>query len=167
MSASRVLPQCKVPTSTISAEEDSNSPGRGRSLERKRRASDPETNVSDKLLELSTRIPKGIANDDISHKCNRPRAQLLQSNQRWSKIAFHSILHILLLSAGLASGELSRATKDMVRRWAPKLWIHHEEKFRPSNVEYFLENTRVVDQSGAVIQGSNSIGRFCLEKLAA
>ena len=34
----------------------------------------------------------------------------------------------------------------MVQFWAPKLWIHHEEKFRPSNVEYFLENTRVEDQ---------------------
>ena len=31
----------------------------------------------------------------------------------------------------------------MIERWAPKMWVHHEEVFRPSNVEYFLQNTRV------------------------
>ena len=76
-----------------------------------------------------------------------------------SAVTLASIFH-LLLTFGPASGELSQATKDMVEMWAPKLWIHHEEKFRPSNVEYFLENTRVEDQSNAVVQGGNSTDIF-------
>ena len=45
--------------------------------------------------------------------------------------------------AGYVSAEISDATKSMIEDWAPKMWVHHEEAFRPSNVEYFLKNTRV------------------------
>ena len=44
---------------------------------------------------------------------------------------------------GHVSAQVSDATRSMIERWAPKMWVHHEEVFRPSNVEYFLQNTRV------------------------
>ena len=46
-------------------------------------------------------------------------------------------------SLGNVSAQVSDATRSMIERWAPKMWVHHEEVFRPSNVEYFLQNTRV------------------------
>ena len=47
------------------------------------------------------------------------------------------------MCVGSVSAEVSDATKSMIETWAPKMWVHHEEVFRPSNVEYFLRNTQV------------------------
>ena len=62
------------------------------------------------------------------------------------------LLVVFSLLATTASGEISEETKKIVNKWAPKLWVHHEEFFKPSNVEYFLHNTRVQDQNDDVLQ---------------
>lgn len=180
-----LLPQCKIgkrKRSTLSAGEANNTSSRRRSGELKTKPSDPGTNVSNGVQEpertrfffcqkhkLYHRSPNKTT-DDSSSEC-KPQGGLLQSKKRLNNIhrklarppfpwaltaAFHSLL-FLFLTAGTASGELSQATKDMVQFWAPKLWIHHEEKFRPSNVDYFLENTQVEDAGGAVVQASPTV----------
>ena len=58
-----------------------------------------------------------------------------------SKISYIWLTDIFCL--GHVSAQVSDATRSMIERWAPKMWVHHEEVFRPSNVEYFLQNTRV------------------------
>ena len=67
-------------------------------------------------------------------------------------------LLIVFSSLATISGELSEETKKTINKWAPKLWVHHEEFFKPSNVEYFLHNTRVQDQNNAVLQENPTAG---------
>ena len=67
-------------------------------------------------------------------------------------------LLIVFSSLPAISGEVSEETKEIINKWAPKLWVHHEEFFKPSNVEYFLLNTQVQDQNDAVLQESPTAG---------
>ncbi len=52
---------------------------------------------------------------------------------------------LLLAVAGplLANGELSNKTKEMAMEWAPVIWLHSEEAFYPSTIEFQFENQQV------------------------
>ena len=176
MSKIRILPQCKIPSGngTSEGQEHDSSDFRRRSWKVKTKSSDPRTIVSNELQKPARTGLSFWQQQKCSHHCTsnnktrddcslelecKPQSNKVSTNidrklatpppSPWPPWALAAALHsllFLLLSAGVASGELSQATKEMVQRWAPKLWIHHEEKFRPSNVEYFLKNTRVEDQ---------------------
>lgn len=78
--------------------------------------------------------------------------------ERSARIVNSIFLLIVLSILGTISGEISEETKNLINKWAPKLWVHHEEFFKPSNVEYFLLNTWVQDQNDAVLQQNPTAG---------
>ena len=163
-----IQPLCKMSGSKNSSEgqEDDASSGR-KWWEQKGKPDDDETSVRDGLQKparirlLHSKDEEELPLTVYTTSDSNSSKPLFRMDKTLSKgsVALALIFH-LFLTFGPASGELSQATKDMVEMWAPKLWIHHEEKFRPSNVEYFLENTRVEDQSNAVVQGGNSTDNF-------
>ena len=40
-----------------------------------------------------------------------------------------------------AEGAVSQAAQDLIHEWGPLMWLHKEEAFFPSTVDYFLQNT--------------------------
>ena len=40
-------------------------------------------------------------------------------------------------------GEVSEAAKELALKWAPLVWLHPEDVFYPSNVDFYLENMEV------------------------
>ena len=40
--------------------------------------------------------------------------------------------------------EISKETEKLVNDWAPLIWIHPEDPFYPSNVDYHLANMEVI-----------------------
>ena len=40
----------------------------------------------------------------------------------------------------------------MIRSWAPLVWLHSEELFYPSSVDFFLPEMTVQDDQGFIIQ---------------
>ena len=40
-------------------------------------------------------------------------------------------------------GQISQKTKDMVLKWAPHVWIHSQEQFFPSSIDFYLDQMEV------------------------
>ena len=54
-------------------------------------------------------------------------------------------MHLFLLTCLLlgCKAEISKETEKLVNDWAPLIWIHPEDPFYPSNVDYHLANMEV------------------------
>ena len=50
---------------------------------------------------------------------------------------------VLCCAAAPSSAEVSGEVVEMALDWAPLVWIHSEEAFYPSTVDFFMENTEV------------------------
>ena len=74
-----------------------------------------------------------------------------------NSFSYPIIVVLIFSSLATISGEISEDAKKTIEKWAPKLWVHHEEFFKPSNVEYFLQNTQVQDQNDAVLQENPTV----------
>merc|ERR1719481_796285 len=57
----------------------------------------------------------------------------------------------LLLMFFLTSiSSYSHETKVLVTQWAPRVWLHTDEVFNPSSVDFHLSNVEVRDKSESV-----------------
>ena len=54
-----------------------------------------------------------------------------------------SALFVLLVFAGTSNADFSYETRKLISDWAPLIWIHSEDPFLPSNVDFYLENMEV------------------------
>jgi hypothetical protein len=62
------------------------------------------------------------------------------------KIFFNksNFLSLLLIIALQEKSECIRLeTKELISQWAPVIWIHPEDPFFPSNVDFYLQNMEV------------------------
>jgi hypothetical protein len=74
------------------------------------------------------------------------------------KIFFNksNFLSLLLIIALQEKSECIRLeTKELISQWAPVIWIHPEDPFFPSNVDFYLQNMEV--RQLIVVQGFPSI----------
>ncbi len=73
-----------------------------------------------------------------------------------------NFLSFLLIIALQEKSECIRLeTKELISQWAPVIWIHPEDPFFPSNVDFYLQNMEV--RHLTVIQGCptfNAINKF-------
>ena len=67
--------------------------------------------------------------------------------------AIPSFLATLLLVALIssASSEVSEDVVQMALDWAPLVWMHGEDPFYPSTVDFFLDNTEVRDDNETLV----------------
>ena len=67
--------------------------------------------------------------------------------------AIPSFLATLLLVALIASAssEVSEDVVQMALDWAPLVWMHGEDPFYPSTVDFFLDNTEVRDANETLV----------------
>ena len=67
--------------------------------------------------------------------------------------AIPSFLATLLLVALIssASSEVSEDVVQMALDWAPLVWMHGEDPFYPSTVDFFLDNTEVRDANETLV----------------
>ena len=67
--------------------------------------------------------------------------------------AIPSFLATLLLVALIASAasEVSDDVVQMALDWAPLVWMHGEDPFYPSTVDFFLDNTEVRDANETLV----------------
>lgn len=56
---------------------------------------------------------------------------------------FWAAATVLLLPCFQVLGKVSKDTEDMARKWAPLVWLHPDEKFFPSNIDFYLEHMEV------------------------
>ena len=54
-----------------------------------------------------------------------------------------SVLLIFLAFSGTSNADFSDGTKKLISDWAPLIWIHSEDPFLPSNVDFYLNNMEV------------------------
>ena len=40
---------------------------------------------------------------------------------------------------------------EMIHSWAPQVWLHSEEQFMPSSVDFFLEHVTLQNRKGRVL----------------
>ena len=52
-----------------------------------------------------------------------------------------------------SNGELSEETKQLVSEWTPLYWLHPEEIYFPSNMDYYLKHMELRDKEENVIMG--------------
>ena len=57
------------------------------------------------------------------------------------KISFAVL--VLCCATAPSSAEVSEEVARMALDWAPLVWIHSEEDFYPSTVDFFMDNTEV------------------------
>ena len=50
---------------------------------------------------------------------------------------------VFLISVENEVKSLKPETVDLIKEWAPILWLHPQEPFFPSNVDFYLENMEV------------------------
>ena len=50
------------------------------------------------------------------------------------------------------------AVEELARAWAPLIWLHSEELFYPSSVEYFLPEVTIQNEAGEVIAENPTAG---------
>ena len=67
----------------------------------------------------------------------------IEHKRRGSFLSSMLLLFLTLLSMG-CSGEISEETKKLVSDWAPIVWIHPEDPFLPSNVDFYLDSMEVL-----------------------
>ena len=60
-----------------------------------------------------------------------------------SSTMFQLKLFIYLTIFGKLSADFSDETKKLVLDWAPLVWIHPEDPFLPSNVDFYLKYNEV------------------------
>ena len=67
--------------------------------------------------------------------------------------AIPSFLATLLLVALISSAasEVSDDVVQMALDWAPLVWMHGEDPFYPSTVDFFLDNTEVRDANETLV----------------
>ena len=58
---------------------------------------------------------------------------------------------LLVASTSVASSDLSEDVVQMALEWAPLLWMHGEDPFYPSTVDFFLDNTEVRDANETLV----------------
>jgi len=64
-------------------------------------------------------------------------------------------LHVFLfvaLTSDFRTDALSDDAVKLVKDWAPIVWLHSEDPFYPSTVEFHLENVQVNDENDVVVQ---------------
>ena len=61
-----------------------------------------------------------------------------------------SIFFILLAIVGRTKADISDETKQLVSDWAPLIWIHSEDPFLPSNVDFYLDHMEVREFVGTM-----------------
>ncbi len=74
------------------------------------------------------------------------------------KIFFNksNVLSLLFIIVLQEKSECIRLeTKELISQWAPVIWIHPEDPFFPSNVDFYLQNMEV--RQLIVVQGFPSI----------
>ena len=59
-------------------------------------------------------------------------------------ILLKMILFLVGLLAMSCNGDISEETKKLVSDWAPLVWIHPEDPFLPSNVDFYLDSMEVL-----------------------
>ena len=55
------------------------------------------------------------------------------------------VLFLVVLLAMSCNGDISEETKKLVSDWAPLVWIHPEDPFLPSNVDFYLDSMEVLE----------------------
>ena len=58
---------------------------------------------------------------------------------------------LLVASTSVASSDVSEEVVQMALEWAPLLWMHGEDPFYPSTVDFFLDNTEVRDANETLV----------------
>ena len=53
------------------------------------------------------------------------------------------LLFTLLAFSGTSNADFSDETKKLISDWAPLIWIHSEDPFLPSNIDFYLDNMEV------------------------
>lgn len=64
-------------------------------------------------------------------------------------------LYVFVAICGLMSTPATAITpevEELIRSWSPLVWLHSEEKFLPSSVEFFLPEVTVQDNQSVIIQ---------------
>jgi len=69
-----------------------------------------------------------------------------------SSTMFQLKLFIYLTIFGKLSADFSDETKKLVLDWAPLVWIHPEDPFLPSNVDFYLEYNEIRDGDENLMQ---------------
>ena len=64
--------------------------------------------------------------------------------------SFPATLLLVALIAS-ASSEVSEDVVQMALDWAPLVWMHGEDPFYPSTVDFFLDNTEVRDANETLV----------------
>jgi hypothetical protein len=54
----------------------------------------------------------------------------------------------------LAAGELSESTKQLAAEWAPLIWLHSEDPYYPSSIDYHMDNMELRDENEMVVMES-------------
>ncbi len=44
------------------------------------------------------------------------------------------------------------SVENLIRTWSPLIWLHSEEKFLPSSVEFFLPEVTIQNNESAIVQ---------------
>ena len=58
---------------------------------------------------------------------------------------------ILVATTSVAASDVSEDVVQMALEWAPLLWMHGEDPFYPSTVDFFLDNTEVRDANETLV----------------
>ena len=53
------------------------------------------------------------------------------------------LLFTLLVFSETSNADFSDETKKLISDWAPLIWIHSEDPFLPSNIDFYLDNMEV------------------------
>ena len=61
-----------------------------------------------------------------------------------------------LLLLGLAASEVSEEVAQMALEWAPLVWMHGEDPFYPSSVEFHLDNMEVRDANETLVRNQSN-----------
>jgi hypothetical protein len=57
--------------------------------------------------------------------------------------SFLSILFLFIFGVPLAFSDLTQEAQDLAAKWAPLVWLHPDEQFFPSNIDFFLDQMEV------------------------
>ena len=61
-----------------------------------------------------------------------------------------------LLLLGLAASEVSEEVAQMALEWAPLVWMHGEDPFYPSSVQFHLDNMEVRDANETLVRNQSN-----------
>ncbi|XP_059352054.1 uncharacterized protein LOC130688756 [Daphnia carinata] len=63
--------------------------------------------------------------------------------------------YVFIIICGLTSTPATAITpeaENLIRTWSPLIWLHSEEKFLPSSVEFFLPEVTIQNNESAIVQ---------------